>query len=78
MSAEAAIFTRTWQVGSRKVTMTLPRLPSGKPGVVAMEWDGSVPKRMGNAEWQQYRAGRDAALADLARELGLNIAVVDA
>ena len=78
MSAEAAIFTRTWQVGSRKVTMTLPRLPTGKPGAVAMEWDGSVPRHMSRDEWHQYRAGRNAAMADLARELGLNIAVVDA
>lgn len=78
MSAEQPVFVRTWQVGPRRVTLTVPRLPDGKAGILAIEWDGSVPHHMSGAEWQQYRAGRDAAIADMSRELGLNIAVVDA
>lgn len=71
MSAEAALLTRTWKVGIRDVTMTIPRPRAGQPVHVACEWAPSAPQRLSGAEWRQYRAGRDAALRDLCAELGL-------
>ena len=77
MSTEAA-FTREWAVGRYTATLTMPK--AREPGAVrsaCVEWQPSMPLRLTPDEMRVYRAGRDAALADLARELGINMAVVD-
>ncbi len=76
MSAGAAI-TRSWSVGKFNVTMTIPRESRGVACAV-IEWAPHMPKRrLTDAELQEYRAGRGAALADIADELGITVGIVD-
>ncbi len=75
MSAAAGI-SRSWSVGRYTVTMTIPRSGSGLLAAT-VEWDPRLPKRLTEAELQQYRAGRDAALADMAGELGITVGLVE-
>jgi hypothetical protein len=77
MSAEAAI-TRSWPVGPYMVTLSAPKPKPGQQLAAAIEWAPSLPKsRLTVAEIAQYRAGRDAAIVDIARELGIRVAVVE-
>lgn len=77
MSAEAAILTRSFPVGARTCTLTFPPIKPGAMLHMAVEWTPSVPKGLSESEWRQYRAGRDAAIAEFATELGINVAVVE-
>lgn len=77
MSAEAILLVRSWQVGNRTCTMTVPRPQPGQPVHVALEWDPAIPERLSLAERAQYRRGRDAAVAEIAQALDLNVAVLD-
>lgn len=77
MSAEGA-FTRTWQVGRYTATLSAPRPKPGAFQCALIEWEPNAPDRLTDAELQAYRRGRDAALADLARALGIRVAVVEA
>lgn len=76
MSAEVA-FTRTWRVGRYRATLSCPKLKPGNTAAACVEWEPEIPQRMTAAEAIKYRAGRNAALADLARELGGNVAVLE-
>lgn len=76
MSAEAA-FTRTWRVGAYRATLSCPRPRPGVAASACIEWEPAIPQRMTPAEVTEYRAGRASALADLARELRVSVAVVD-
>lgn len=76
MSAEAA-FTRTWRVGTYRATLSCPRPRPGVTASAVIEWEPGIPQRLTKAEVTEYRAGRDCALADLARELRVRVAVVD-
>jgi len=78
MNATAAILTRTWSVGARTCTLTVPRPKRGKPVHACIEWSPSVPLSLSAAEWAQYRAGRDAAMVDLARVVRGKAAVLSA
>ncbi len=77
MSAEAAALTRSWPVGERTCTLTVPKRKPGAVMSACVEWSPNPPARMTAAEWHEYRAGRNAAIAELAAELGINAAVVD-
>lgn len=77
MPSEPAIITRTWAVGARSVTFTVPRPKPGHTVHCCCEWSPDELTRLEGQEWLQYRAGRDAAIADVARELGLNAAVLE-
>lgn len=78
MSASAAAAVRSWPVGPYTCTMTVPR-PDGRGVVHAVaEWTPNEPARLSTEEWRQYRAGRNKALAEIAVELGLSIAVLEA
>ncbi|WP_430421866.1 hypothetical protein [Methylibium petroleiphilum] len=68
---------RTWQVGDRTCTMTVPRPAPGSLAHVAMEWTPDMPEGLSADEWQQYRRGRDAAIAEVAAALQIAVAVVD-
>lgn len=57
--------------------MTVPRPQPGQPVHVALEWDPAIPERLSLAERVQYRRGRDAAVAEIAQALDLNVAVLD-
>lgn len=76
MSAEAA-FTRSWAVGAFTASLSAPRPKPGQQLAAVIEWAPSVPARLTPDELAAYRAGRDAALLELATELGASVAVVD-
>ncbi len=63
MPGEAAAMMRTWRVGKRQVTVTVPQVRTGQVLHAAFEWKPSMPRRLSRREWGQYRAGRDAATA---------------
>ncbi len=71
MPAEAAAMTRTWRVGKRRVTMTVPRLRNGQVSMATIEWLPTMPRKLSRREWRQYRAGRNAAFAELCGDLGV-------
>lgn len=77
MSASAAALSTSWRVGRHTVTLTLPTPTVGEVRSAAFEWSPPKPARMTPAEAQQYRAGRDAAVAELSRALGLRVALVE-
>jgi hypothetical protein len=77
MSAEAAAMVRSWTVGDRTVTMTVPKPKPGQLAHCSIEWSPSVPEKLDAAARAEYVAGRNQALADLAQEQGIRIAVID-
>ena len=77
MSGESATLVRTWRVGKRRVTVTVPQVPAGQVLHAAFEWDPNMPRRLSRREWKQYRAGRDAAFAELFAELDIRGAVLE-
>lgn len=77
MNASAAILTCSWAVGPRTCTLSVPSIEGGKPLSCCVEWDPAPPKGLSASEWHQYRSGRDAALDQLAAELGITVAVVE-
>lgn len=78
MSADAALMSKSWKVGSRTVTMTVPKPRTGELAMVAMEWHPEMPAKLNRRELQQYRTGRDGAIAEFASTLGINVVVVEA
>ena len=77
MPDEAAALVRTWRVGKRRVIMTAPKLRNGQVAMATIEWLPTMPRKLSRREWRQYRAGRDAAFAELFAELGIRGAVLD-
>ena len=77
MSAEAAAFVRSWRVGKHTVTLTIPKPDPGRVLCAAAEGDPEPPSGLSAAEWKQYTQGRRRALAELAREFGITVAVLD-
>lgn len=75
MSAAAA-FTRTWRVGVRTVTLSLPRSATGIVHAV-VEWAPDLPRHLTRTEMRAYRRGRAKALAAMAAETGRAVGVVD-
>ena len=77
VSAEAAVAVRSWKAGGYTCEMTVQR---PKPGAVVnalVEWSPNEPSRLTAEEWAEYRAGRNRAIAQLAAELCINVAVLD-
>ena len=77
MPGEAAAMTRTWRVGKRTVTATVPQVRAGQVASAAIEWHPDMPSHLSRREWRQYRAGRDAAFAELFAKLGIRGAVLE-
>ena len=75
--AEQAAMVRSWRVGRRTVTATVPQVRPGQVVHTAMEWSPNMPRRMTKREWRQYRAGRDKAFAELFADLGIRGAVLE-
>ncbi len=71
MTGETAAMVRTWRVGKRQVTVTVPQVRTGQVATAAIEWHPDLPRRLSRREWKQYRTGRDAAFADLCGDLGI-------
>ena len=80
MTAETPALVRTFTVGKRfTVTVTMQRPERGKVVNTTMEWEPDVPApgSLTDGEIADYRAGRNAAVAELAEAAGLNVAVVE-
>lgn len=77
MSAEAPVVARSWRVGLRLCTLTIPRPDSGAAVCATVEWSPTVPTKLSGSEFREYRRGRDDAIRALAGELGGAIAVID-
>src|SRR5574341_2018228 len=77
MTAEAATLTRSWKVGRFTVTLTVPPLHKGGFQSAAMEWEPHLPKHLSQEEFDAYVAGRNAAVLELAQELGINALVIE-
>ena len=77
MPGEAAALLRTWRVGKRRVTMTAPKLRNGQVAMATIEWLPTMPIKLSRREWRQYRAGRDAAFAELCADLGIRGALIE-
>jgi hypothetical protein len=77
LTAETPALVRTFAVGERTVTVTVPRAAPGAVVAMAFEWSPDTPPRLSPSEWREYRTGRDAALAELADVIGGKIAVVE-
>ncbi len=77
MSAEAASLTRSFHVGHRIVTVTMPATRRGKVQYMTTEWAPDLPQRLSKREWRQYRAGRNAAVAELAERGGIEAAIIE-
>ena len=75
--AEQAALVRSWRVGKRTVTATVPQVRSGQVLHAAFEWTPDQPRRMSRREWKQYRKGRDKAFAELFAEIGIRGAVLE-
>ena len=74
---EKAAMIRTFRVGKRKVTLTVPQIRAGQVAHAVIEWHPDMPRRLSRREWKQYRQGRDAAFAELCRELGVSGALIE-
>lgn len=77
MTACSNVMERAWPVGDRTATLSVSRTVPGGSISVRVEWSPSTPTSLKASEWQQYRAGRDQALAEISRELGINAAVLE-
>ncbi len=77
MTAETPALVRTFRVGKRTVTITAPRMRAGQVSCAVVEWSPDTPHRLSRREMKQYQKGRDAAFADLCRELGVTGALVE-
>ena len=69
----------TFRVGKRTVTLAMERPERGDYGMELehVEWRPSMPKRLTKKEWRQYRAGRDAMVAEAARLAGMTIGLME-
>lgn len=65
----------TFSVGRYVCHMAYP-LPAGS-GQLEANWSPEMPAKLSAAEMSQYRAGRDALIAQVAEQTGLNVAVVE-
>ncbi len=77
MSAEAAMAVRSWSAGRHTCTLTVQRPKASALVACVIEWAPVQPVRLTDAEIAEYRAGRNKALAEVARELGVNAAVIE-
>jgi hypothetical protein len=77
MSATAALAVHSFPVGSRTVTMTVPKVTPGAVQCLACEWEPDMPHKLSRHEMRQYRKGRDALMRKVARLAGGKVAVVE-
>jgi hypothetical protein len=78
MSAETPALVRSFKVGSRTVTFTIPKPVPGEGLCASVEWDPALSQHgLSDHELDQYRAGRDAVYHELSRMMGLKIMLVE-
>ena len=72
MSVEREVNCRSWRVGRWTVTLSISALTPGLGAAGVVEWSPALPGRpLTPTELDEYRRGREAAFADLARARGL-------
>jgi hypothetical protein len=77
MSAEP-VFVRSWPVGRWTATLIVPPIIPGQRGTAAVEWSPALPGRpLTASERAQYQAGRDDAIAELGKLMGLICATLE-
>jgi hypothetical protein len=64
----------TFRVGVYKVKMTYRH---GDLLGISTEWEPHLPARLSKEEWKQYRAGREALFAEVAKALGGPVLVLE-
>ena len=77
VSANAAALVRSFPVGRRTCTLTIETPKIGAVVNMVVEWFPNAPTRFSPREWRQYRHGRNAAVAELARQTGMKAAVIE-
>ena len=77
MSGEAAFAVRSWPVGERMCTLSVPAFKPGGVVHAVCEWSPDEPSRLSIEERREYHFGRNHALAGIAAELGINVAVLE-
>lgn len=81
MSEQFALLIKTFPVGKWWVTLTFRHPPAALSGapteIMTAEWFPRLPPSLSRKEWRQYRAGRDAAIAEYGEVTGLKIALVE-
>ena len=77
MSAVTPALSRSWPIGAYTVTLTLPRPKPGGTVFASVEWSPAEPKSLTGHELAEYRHHRNGAIAELAAELGVNVAVLE-
>ncbi len=74
---EKAELVKSWRVGKRRVTLTVAQPKAGQVVHSVFEWEPDVPRRLSGRELKQYRAGRDAAFAEVFAEAGVKGMVLE-
>lgn len=78
MTAETPALVRSFRVGKRwTCTLTIARPRRGDVVHSVIEWSPDVPQRLKAKEFDQYRAGRNAAVAELAALISGNVLLVE-
>lgn len=76
--AEAAALSASFRVGRKyRVTVTMPQSRLGEVRSAVFEWEPDVPRRLTKKELQEYRHGRDTAVAELAARTGLRTLLIE-
>lgn len=76
MSAEGAL-SRSWIVGRYRCSLSVPPPKLGGLSCCSVEWSPCLPTKLSAAELATYTARRDAAIAEVASELGIKALVVE-
>jgi hypothetical protein len=76
MSGEGSI-SRSWTVGRYRCTLSVPPPKSGGLSCCSIEWSPSLPTKLNAAELATYTVCRDAAIGEVASELGIKALVVE-
>jgi hypothetical protein len=76
--AEAALLVRSFRVGKRTCTLTIPTPRPGGTASLVAEWSPNIPNRpFTKKEERQYFAGRHAVMTELAAQIGGSILIID-
>jgi len=77
MSGESPALVRSFPVGARTVTMTVPLPARGKLACFVVEWAPDMPTRLSRRERRAYRSGRAAVTRELGKLLGGAVLTVE-
>lgn len=70
--------SRSFPVGERTVTLTATLPASQRTSACTVAWQPAAPSALSASEWHELRAGRQVAIDEIAAELGVSPAAIDA